>query len=149
MNPFLDPAPAAAAGAAHGQLASATTSGGLVLTCAKIVEDGARALILLAPGLFRMDVRPVQDSLQVVSRALHDVPARWGTVESPEESGTGREYVLDAERLTWMLAIDLEPTPITARIELRMTTDRPSRASHFAAFALIKEGSAETFAEDG
>ena len=47
-------------------------------SCHKLVEDGARAMMLLAPGLFRLDVRPVEDTLQVMTRSLHE-GARWGT----------------------------------------------------------------------
>src|SRR3954471_19932384 len=63
---LLDPGPANAAGAAHGQLASRMVDGGLALSCHKLVEDGARTLMLLAPGFFRLDVRPVEDTLQVM-----------------------------------------------------------------------------------
>ena len=52
---LLDPAPAAEAGAPHGQLASAMTGGGLAISCHKLVEDAARATVLLVPGLMRLD----------------------------------------------------------------------------------------------
>ena len=35
-------------------------------------------MLLLAPGLFRLDVRPSEDTLQVMTRSLRD-GARWGT----------------------------------------------------------------------
>ena len=38
-------------------------------------------MLLLAPGLFRLDVRPREDTLQVMTRSLRP-GARWGT--SPE-----------------------------------------------------------------
>ena len=47
---LLDPAAAAAAGARHGQMASGLVEGGLAISCHKLVEDGARTMILLAPG---------------------------------------------------------------------------------------------------
>ena len=57
----LDPRPVAAAGAAHGQLASPLGDGGLAVSAHKLVEEGARALLLYVPGLLRIDVRPVED----------------------------------------------------------------------------------------
>ena len=55
---LLDPRPAAEAGALHNQLATALPGGGLALSCHKLVEDAARCTVLLAPGLFRLDVSP-------------------------------------------------------------------------------------------
>ena len=85
---LLDPSRAATAGAPHGQLASAM-AGGLRLSCHKLVEDAARATILLVPGLLRLDVRPLEDSLQVFARALHPVPPRWAARR--RDRGRGRD----------------------------------------------------------
>jgi len=148
MNPLLDPRAAAEAGAPHGQLVSALTGGGLVLTCHKVIDDDARALILLAPGLFRMDVRSHDDSLEVMSRALHAVPARWGTHESPAGASPAADGY-QAGRMAWTVVIDLRPEPITASIELRMTSDRATRTAHFAAHAVIRERGVEAFAVGG
>ncbi len=75
--------PAAATAAPHGQIASALPEGGLAVSCHKLVEDGARTQILRVPGLFRLDVRPVEDTLQVSTRSLHSAPTRWSTAEAP------------------------------------------------------------------
>ena len=77
---LLDPSRAAEAGAPHGQIASAV-GGALRVSCHKLVEDAARATILLVPGLLRLDVRPLEDSLQVFARALHPVPPRWELID--------------------------------------------------------------------
>ena len=75
---MIDPGAAARAAPRHGQLASGLPGGGMALSCHKLVEDGARVMILLAPGLFRLDVHPVEDTLQVMTRSLRE-GARWGT----------------------------------------------------------------------
>jgi hypothetical protein len=133
----LDPAAASAAGAGHGQLASGLPEGGLAVSCHKLIEDGARAQILHVPGLFRLDVRPVEDTLQVTTRSLHERPARWttsdapftdyGKVESKEPSFVGFTFVVDAE------------PPIAGRISVASTLDRDSGVTHFVAHAVIRE----------
>src|SRR5204863_6765660 len=55
---LLSPDRAAAEGAGIGQLAAALPGGGLLISASRLVEFGARAAILLAPGLFRLDLTP-------------------------------------------------------------------------------------------
>jgi len=141
---LLDPGPAADVGALHGQLASELPGGGLALSCHKLVEDAARCTILLAPGLFRLDVHPVEDTLQVMTRSLHAVPARWDIVDDSivrEYAGTD---VRPAEpfRLEWQLEVALEPRPIRGRVSLAMTVDLERGLAHFVAQAVLREVSA-------
>jgi hypothetical protein len=141
---LLDPRPAAEAGAAHGQLASALPGGGLALSCHKLVEDAARSLILLAPGLFRLDVHPVEDTLQVMTRSLHTVPARWEIVDD----SVVREYTAtetrpaEPYRLEWAIEVMLEPRPIRGRVGLAMTVDPAGGVAHFVAHAQLREATA-------
>jgi hypothetical protein len=137
---LLDPAEAGRRGARHGQLASGLAGGGLALSCHKLVEDGARALILLAPGLFRLDVRPVQDTLQVMTRALVD-GARWGTEPAPRtqaEQGAAQPAEEPA-RVAFSFLAELEPRPVLARIEVATTVDRERGVTHFVAQAVVRE----------
>jgi hypothetical protein len=135
--PLLDAGLAAAAGAPHGQLASGVGDG-LRLSCHKLVEDAARATILLVPGLLRLDVRPVEDSLQVFARALHPVPPRWELV-----GGTADEAATDdAYRLEWRVAVPLEARPLLGHVGLAMTTDWERGVAHFVAQAILREASA-------
>jgi hypothetical protein len=71
-----------------GQLSSRLPAGGLALSCAKPIEEGARAALLLAPGLFRLDVCPREDTLKLYVRNLGDGPCDW--------SEGGRPLVLAA-----------------------------------------------------
>jgi hypothetical protein len=134
---LLDPALAAAAGAPHGQLASAV-AGGLRLSCHKLVEDAARATILLVPGLLRLDVRPIEDTLQVFARSLHAVTPRWelfgGTTE---EGGKDEPY-----RLQWRVHVPLEPSALQGRVAVTMTVDFDHGTAHFVAQAVLREVSA-------
>lgn len=137
---LLDPRPAAEAGAPHGQLASALTGGGLALSCHKLVEDAARATVLLVPGLLRLDARPVQDTLQVMTRSLHPRIVRWELLD-PQAL---RDYKNTAEpfRMTWALELPLEPRPILGRVSLVMTADVEHGLAHFATHAVLREASA-------
>jgi hypothetical protein len=135
---LLDPAAARAAGAPHGQLASRMVDGGLALSCHKLVEDGARTLMLLAPGFFRLDVRPVEDTLQVMTRSLHTVAVEWVAEEVGEEN-LGRGYADRAEPsvVGFRLFLALDP-PIGGRVRLASTADRAAGLTHFVAHAVIR-----------
>jgi hypothetical protein len=138
MADLLDPAAAGAAGRTHGQLASALGEGGLALSCHKLVEDGARTQLLLAPGLFRLDVRPVEDTLQVMIRSLHVLPIAWAAEELPDEH-LGRGYADRSEpsELTFRLHLAEEP-PIGGRVHIASTADRAAGVSHFVAHAIVR-----------
>jgi hypothetical protein len=134
---LLDPVPAAEAGAGHGQIASGLAGGGLVLSGQKIVEDGARALVLLAPGLFRLDVKPVDDTLQVMTRSLHPAGGAWAAEENPMAAYGQRSQ--DAEvplRMVWRY--ELRDPPLVGRVQLLVTVDREEATRHFAAHAVIR-----------
>ena len=133
---LLDPRAAAEVGAAHGQLASALPGGGLALSCHKLVEDAARSTILLAPGLFRLDVHPVEDTLQVMTRALHAVALHWEIVDD------GAPRAAEPYRLEWAIELPLEPRPIRGRVSLAMTADPERGVAHFVAQAVLREVSA-------
>ena len=67
----LDPDRAAAAGAALGQLACALAGRRPARSRAsRLVEFNVRAPILLAPGLFRLDLTPQEETLGVLTRPL-------------------------------------------------------------------------------
>jgi hypothetical protein len=132
---LLDPSRAAAAGAPHGQLASAMSGGALRLSCHKLIEDAARATVLLLPGLLRLDVRPLEDSLQVFARALHPVPPRWEIIGgAADEPATDEPY-----RLEWRVDAPLEPHPIRGRVAVTMTVDFDQGVAHFVAHAVFRE----------
>ena len=138
MNPLLDPRPAMEAGQAHGQIATALAGGGLVLSAHKVVELGARALLLIVPGLLRFDARPEEDSLQVMTRALGPVPPQWMAVENPPEA-YGEEHGSDAPyRATWRFTVDGGP-PLDGSVQLLTTLDPAAGARHFALHAVIRE----------
>jgi hypothetical protein len=136
VSALLDPRRAAEAGAAHGQLASALPGGGLALSCHKLVEDASRSAILLAPGLFRLDVHPLEDTLQVMTRSLHAVLVRWELVDD------GGARPPEPYRLEWAIEVPLEPHPIRGRVSLAMTADLERAVAHFVAQAVLREVSA-------
>ena len=134
MNELLDPC--AATAAAHGQLASALPEGGLAVSCHKLVDDGARTQILHVPGLFRLDVRPVDDTLQVTPRSLHPAPTRWSTGSEPfsDYGGSAEPAVVG-----FSFVVDTEPHPLAGRISLASTLDRDTGVTHFVAQAIVRE----------
>jgi hypothetical protein len=71
----------------HGQLTNPLEVAGgrlaLVLSAAKEIEPGARAMLLLAEGLFRLDVVVAEDTLRTVLRNLSG-----GVIETQTTLGT-------------------------------------------------------------
>ena len=133
---MLDAQAAHAAGRAHGQIVSAI-AGGIAISAHKRVEIGARAQLLIVPGLLRFDVRPEQDSLQVMTRALGPVPPLWEAEENPPEA-YGDERSPDAPyRATWRFSVGGEE-PLDGRVQLLTTLDERAHARHFALHAVIR-----------
>jgi hypothetical protein len=136
---LLDPGPAAEAGARHHQLASGLAGGGLALSCHKLVEDGARVMLLLAPGLFRLDVRPREDTLQVMTRSLHP-GARWGTSpEAATDYGRKADATPEPARADFTFFAEVDDQAVLARVMLLSTIDRDRGLTHFAAHAILRE----------
>ena len=122
------------------QRASSLPGGGLAISCHKLVEDSARALVLLAPGLLRLDARPVEDTLQVMTRSLHPGLVRWRLIDD----AIVREYKATDEpyRLDWAVELPLDPRPIRGRVSLTMTADLERGLAHFVAHGVLTEASA-------
>jgi hypothetical protein len=128
---LLNPDRAAADGAALGQLACELPDGGLLITASRLVEFGARAAILLAPGLFRLDFTPREETLGLYPKALGPA-AEW-----------------HANEQTWDGYRDPKgPGPIELRgtfenglgvwIHVLSFTERDALATHFVAKAEIR-----------
>jgi hypothetical protein len=66
-----------------GQLSAPLAGGGLALSHAKAIEEGARAALLLAPGLFRLDVSPREDTLKIQVRNISGGPCDWSDGGQP------------------------------------------------------------------
>ena len=139
MAELLEPGPASAAGAAHGQVASRLAGGGLVVSGHKIVDEGARALLLLMPGLLRIDVRPLGDGVQVIPRALCDAPLGWeiDPTAMTDYGHTAEETSLPA-LVSFVMALWTEPVPLAGRVIVSYTRAGERRPSHFAAHAVVQ-----------
>ena len=100
---LLSPDRAVAEGAALGQLACELPGGGLLITASRLVEFGARAAILLAPGLFRLDFTPREETLGLYPRALCEWEVEWRAGEDvlgrlPRPDGPGADRAARALR---------------------------------------------------
>lgn len=126
------------AGAAHGQLASALSDGGLALSGHKVVEEGARALLLHVPGLLRIDVRPLEDGVQVIPRALRDVELGWEVdAEAITDYGKTAEETPQPALVGFRLALWTQPHPIAGRVLLSYTRAPGHGPSHFVGHAVL------------
>ena len=140
MADLLDPGAASVAGAAHGQLASRLPDGGLALSGHKLVEEGARALLLHVPGLLRVDVCPLDDGLQVIPRVLRDVELGWEVdEEAVTDYGKTAEETAQPALVGFRIALWTEPHPIAGRVLLSFTRTRTHGPSHFVAHAVLQE----------
>ena len=136
MTDLLDPDAAALAGASFGQLATRLEGGGLLLSSSRLVELNCRAAILIAPGLFRFDLTPLQETLGLAPRPLGDHGLRWQAEESVWDSyrdQASRDAPLEQRRV-----VDIPGDPILAWVHVLTFTDRDAGAVHFVAKAEIK-----------
>ncbi len=132
----LDPDRAAAAGGAFGQLASAPPAGGLLLASSRLVEIGARATVLLAPGLFRLDLTPQEETLGVLTRPLTRDPVRW---EADESAWDGyRDAAGGLVPLELRGRFELADGPLTVAVRVLSIADSAAGAVHFASRAELR-----------
>jgi hypothetical protein len=132
----LDPGPAARAGAAWGQLATRLPGGGLLISSARLVEYNHRAAILIAPGLFRFDLTPQQETLGVAPRPLGEHNLHWQAEESSWDAyrnPASRDAPLELRGV-----VDLPGDPLLTWVHVLSFTDRDAGAVHFVAKAEIK-----------
>jgi len=136
MADLLDPDAAARAGAAIGQLATRLDGGGLLISASRLVEFNCRATILIAPGLFRFDLTPQQETLGLAPRPLGEHALRWEAEEASWDSyrdQASRDALLELRGL-----VDIPGDPILAWVHVLSFTDRDAGAVHFVAKAEIK-----------
>ena len=136
MSDLLDPERAAQAGAAIGQLASRLPAGGLLISASRLVEFNCRAAILIAPGLFRFDLTPQQETLGVMPRPLGDHGLRWEAGEASWDAyreQKSRDAPLELRGL-----IDIPGDPLLAWLHVLSFTDRDAGAVHFVAKTEIR-----------
>jgi hypothetical protein len=136
----LDLEAAGAAGAAHGQLVSAMPDGGIGLSGHKLVEEGARALLLYVPGIVRVDVKPLEDGLLVVPRALAGAQLGWEVDPSAvtDYGKTAAETSLPA-LVAFRIALWTEPRPYAGRVLISYTRPFPHGPTHFVGHAILQQ----------
>jgi hypothetical protein len=133
---LLDPDNAARAGAAFGQLATRLPGGGLLISAARLIEYNCRAAILIAPGLFRFDLTPLQETLGVAPRPLGEHALHWQAEESSWDAyreQSSREAPLELRGV-----VAVPDDPLLAWVHVLSFTDRDAGAVHFVAKAEIK-----------
>jgi hypothetical protein len=132
---ILDPGRAAAAGAAFGQLACGLPEGGMLISASRLVELNVRATILLAPGLFRLDLTPQEETLGVLTRSLTSHPVHWRADQSTWDGYRDAGGVAPIELHA---LFDLPGGPLTGWLHILSFTDRDAAAVHFVAKAELR-----------
>ena len=132
---LLSPDLAAREGAALGQLACELPGGGLLITASRLVEFGARAAILLAPGLFRLDLTPQEETLGLYPRALGPWESEW---RAGEESWDGYRDPKGPAPIELAGRFEVPGGPLTAWVHVLSFTERDALATHFVAKAEIR-----------
>ena len=138
-EPF-DLAAIAAAGAPHAQLISALGEDGVALSGHKLVEEGARALLLYVPGLLRVDVKPLEDGLRVVPRPLGGAELGWEIDPSAvtDYGKTAAETVLPA-LVAFRIALMTGPKVIAGRLLLSYTRAYEHGRTHFVGHVVLRQ----------
>jgi hypothetical protein len=133
---LLSPDRAVEAGAALGQLAATLPGGGLLITASRLVEFGARAAILLAPGLFRLDLTPQEETLGLYPRSLGPYAVEW---RSPEQTWDGfRDPDTLGAPMEIAARFDTPGRTLLAWVHILSFTERDALATHFVAKCEIR-----------
>jgi hypothetical protein len=132
---LLSPDLAAREGAALGQLACELPGGGLLITASRLVEFGARAAILLAPGLFRLDLTPQEETLGLYPRALTEHHVDW---HAGEETWDGYRDPKGPAPMELAGRFAIPGGPLVAWIHILSFTERDALATHFVAKTEIR-----------
>jgi ribosomal protein L11 methyltransferase len=74
--PVVEPLDGAAPADLPGQLETALPGGGVALSSSRALATAARVAVILAPGMFRIDLRHLEDTLRVSVRNLSPTPLR-------------------------------------------------------------------------
>ena len=140
---LLSPDRAVAEGAALGQLACALPDGGLLITASRLIEFGARAAILLAPGLFRLDLTPQEETLGLYPAGAVRVGGRVARGGGhlgrlPRPGGPGADGASHGR-------FALPGEPLLAWIHVLSFTERDALATHYVAKCEIRP---ERYAQD-
>jgi hypothetical protein len=132
---LLSPDRAAADGAALGQLACELPGGGLLIMASRLVEFGSRATILLAPGLFRLDFTPQEETLGLYPRPLGPWEVEW---RAKEETWDGYRDPSGPGPIELAGRFLVPGATLSAWIHVLSFTERDALATHFVAKAEIR-----------
>jgi hypothetical protein len=132
---ILSPDRAATEGAALGQLAATLPGGGLLITTSRLVEFGTRAAILLAPGLFRLDLTPQEETLGLYPRPLGDHEVEW---RAGEATWDGYRDPKGPGPVELAGRFEIAGHALTAWIHILSFTERDALATHFVAKCEIR-----------
>jgi hypothetical protein len=139
----LDAGAANAAGAGHGQIASAVADG-VAVSAHKLVEEGARAQLLVLPGLLRVDVRPLPDGLQVVPRPLDGTELGWEI--DPEAVTDYGKTAVETELpalVRFRIAVWTGEAALGGRLLVGYTRDDRHGPTHFVGHLVMRAVGAE------
>jgi hypothetical protein len=132
---LLSPDRALAEGAALGQLACELPDGGLLITASRLIEFGARAAVLLAPGLFRLDLTPQEETLGLYPRALCDWEVEW---RAGEATWDGYRDPAGPAPMDIHGRFAVPDRPLLAWVHVLSFTERDALATHFVAKCEIR-----------
>lgn len=135
---LLDPERLVAAVPGHGIVASRIDADNVTLSCAKSVEHDARALVLLLPGLLRVDARPFSDSIALLMRWLAPdiVRAMRGPSGQPGwREGDEAPPSDDLHRMR--LYVELPEIALLVDTHLRSHHHGATRVTHISARTLV------------
>lgn len=128
------------AGTPHGQLVSALGDGGIALSGHKLVDEGARALLLYVPGVLRLDVKPLEDGLQVLPRQLGGARLGWEIDPSAvTDYGKRAEETALPALVAFRVGIWTESVPLAGRVLLSYTRAFEHGPTHFVGHAILQE----------
>jgi hypothetical protein len=110
--------------------------GGRLLATTKVLHDGARAAMLLLPGVFRVDVHSHEDSFEILVRNLSGAALDGGLDAMRHRAATGLDGV--AQKVSEFVVTPEDVGPV--RVVVTLPASARTHAYTCTAIALVPAG---------
>ena len=96
------------------------------------------------PGIVRIDVRPLEDGLQVIPRVLGDMALGWEVdTDAMTDYGHTAEETRHPALVAFRFAVWDEAQPLAGRVVVSYTRGAEHGPTHFSAHAILQQVSAD------
>ena len=121
-----------------GQVEQQLTDRRRMLSAVRVVEDSARAVLLLAPGLFRLDATPDEDMFRLTVRRLGTAPVTSRSPGRPVSRLAGHGVDALDLPLVGAASLDVEASGEVYKVQVGTLRDAARGSTTFTVQAVVE-----------